>query len=106
MIKWIELGFFMKPTITPALFGKGMVTCTTVAILTLTGCQSVGGLGNDSLAYQDSQLLDPLQLPEGQASQDFVPLYPTVDLGESPIKMSNDSNKKYQLPAPNRVISQ
>lgn len=95
----------MKPTI--ALFSKGMlVTCVTAAIFAMTGCQGIGGLGNDSLAYQNSQLLAPLQLPEGQASQKFVPLYPTVDLGESPIKMSNDGNKKYELPAPNRFVSQ
>lgn len=70
----------------------------------LAGCSTAKGwLGkrdNGSLDYQQSRKLDPIKLPANQASAEFIPLYPTPELGASPIGLTNDSGKQYELPKP------
>lgn len=72
----------------------------------MTGCQSTKNLfakyDNGSLEYQNSKLLSPIRLPAEQETQPFVPFYPTIDLGDSPIDIKNASGKQYQLPMPNQ----
>lgn len=70
----------------------------------LMGCSTtknwLGKRNDGSLDYQKSHKLDPIKLPANQATADFIPLYPTVDLGQSPINLKNNSGKQYQLPKP------
>lgn len=76
--------------------------------LLISGCSSIkntfGKRDNGSLDYRNSQLLDPIQIPVEKQTQLFTPLYPTVRAGKSPIKVTNESGKQYQLPEPQRTV--
>lgn len=75
----------------------------------LAGCNSTNGvfskIDNGSLNYQNTKLLAPIELPQNQQSQPFTPIYPTIDLGESSFDVANESGKQYQLPAPQRTVT-
>lgn len=81
-----------------------------VASMAMTGCQSIknafGKRDNGSLDYQQAQKLDPIKLPVTQASAEFTPLYPTPNLGENSLSLTNQSGKQYQLPPPPKVVTQ
>ncbi|SPX81514.1 hypothetical protein [Moraxella ovis] len=72
--------------------------------IALTGCSTtknwLGKRNNGSLDYQQSQKIDPIKLPVNQATAEFTPLYQTPNLGASPINLTNDSGKQYELPKP------
>lgn len=84
-----------------------IITAILLASVTLTGCSTVKGLlgkrDNGSLDYQQSQKLDPIKLPEGQATAEFTPLYPTPTVGKNTLELTNESGSQYQLPAPPKV---
>lgn len=85
----------------------GAVLALTAGVL--AGCSSTNGLfskfDNGSLNYQNSELLAPIELPQDQSTQPFTRIYPTIDLGESSFSVVNESGKQYQLPAPQRTVS-
>lgn len=85
-----------------------LILLASIAML-MTGCQSAKNLfaqyDNGSLDYQNSQLLAPIHLPAEQETNPFMPLYPTIDLGDSPIDVKNTAGKQYQLPMPNHTPS-
>lgn len=79
-------------------------TALVVLSIALTGCSAtkswLGKRNNGSLDYQQSQKIEPIKLPANQVSAKFVPLYSTPDFGPSPINLTNDSGKQYELPKP------
>ncbi len=88
-----------------------------LVLMLLTGCQSLqksaDGMRNllskrddGSLDYQSAKKLEPIELPKGQATLEFVPLYPTPNVPDSTLNLSNESGKQYQLPAPPNAIRQ
>ncbi len=72
--------------------------------LSISACSTskslFGKRDNGSLTYQKSHLLEPIKLPVAQKTRPFVPLYPTLDMGESQINLTNESGKQYKLPKP------
>ncbi|UNU74188.1 hypothetical protein LU293_04660 [Moraxella nasovis] len=81
------------------------ITFTALVVsLVLTGCSATKNLlakrSDGSLDYQSSQKLDPIKLPADQVTGNFIPLYPTVELGDNQLDLKNSSGKQYQLPAP------
>lgn len=85
------------------------VCCTILAVsVALTGCSTTKGWfgkrDNGSLKYRDSQLLAPVQLPVNQATLPFTPLYPTPQVGQNTLNLTNDAQKQYRLPKPPVVI--
>ncbi len=85
-----------------------LLTTVILASLMLSGCSSMSSLfgkrDNGSLAYQESKLLKPIQIPASKQPKSFVQLYPTVNLGASTINTKNDSGKQYRLPAPKKSV--
>lgn len=85
-----------------------VVTTIAITSLFLSGCSTIKGVfgkrDNGSLDYQSSNLLAPIQIPSDKQTQPFTPLYPTIDLGDSKINMTNEAGKQYQLPAPKRAV--
>ncbi len=85
-----------------------LLSTVLLASLVLSGCSSTksffGKRDNGTLAYQDSKLLKPIQIPASKQPKAFVQLYPTVNLGASTINTKNASGKQYQLPAPKRAV--
>lgn len=82
-------------------------TLMLVATLAVSGCSTIKGWtgkrDNGSLNYQKSHKLEPIRLPVGQASGDFVPLYPTPTAGENTLTLTNSSGSQYALPKPPKV---
>ncbi|WP_019673122.1 hypothetical protein [Psychrobacter lutiphocae] len=91
----------LRTTIQITLIGVSSITL-------LSGCQATQGFfssfNNGSLAYQDSEKLEPLQLPEDQETAPFIPLYPTPPVGVNTLDLENESGKRYKLPAPYRQV--
>ncbi len=75
-----------------------------VLALSLSACSTsknlFGKRDNGSLKYQQSHLLEPIKMPVEQKHRPFVPLYPTIDMGKSSIKLTNEAGKQYRLPKP------
>lgn len=90
-----------------------IVSCLVMVIL--TGCQSLqkstdtfrsllAKRDDGSLDYQSAKKLAPIQLPKGQATLDFVPLYAIPDARKNTLNLSNEAGKQYQLPTPPQVV--
>ncbi len=86
-------------------------------LILLTGCQSLqkstdgirsflGKRDDGSLDYQSAKKLEPIELPKGQATLEFTPLYPTPNVPNNTLNLRNESGKQYQLPAPPNAIRQ
>jgi len=86
-----------------------MLTFILGSTLVLSGCQTAKGFmgkrDNGSLDYQQSEKLAPLELPAGQETAPFVPLYPTPNAGVNTLELQNESGKQYQLPKPERAVA-
>ncbi|MDN3452125.1 hypothetical protein QL982_06535 [Psychrobacter sp. 5A.1] len=86
-----------------------MLTLVLGSTLVLSGCQStkdlLGKRDNGSLDYQQSKKLAPIELPAAQETAPFVPLYPTPNVGANTLKLKNESGNQYQLPKPQRAVS-
>ena len=86
-----------------------MLTLVLGSTLVLSGCQAtknlLGKRDNGSLDYQQSKKLAPIELPAAQETAPFVPLYPTPNVGANTLKLQNESGNQYQLPKPQRAVS-
>lgn len=102
---------------TDKAFGAKAKTATTVVMAAaiavssvgLTACQTtknvLGKRDDGSLDYQQSEKLEPIQLPADQETQRFVPLYPTPQMGANTLELSNEAGKQFELPPPQRAVS-
>ena len=79
---------------------------STGSLATLSGCQTMSGLfgkvDDGSLDYQKVEKLEPLILPANQEAAPFTPLYPTPNLGDSTLEVTNSAGKRFELPKPYR----
>lgn len=79
------------------------------SLVFLSGCQATKGIfgkiEDGSLAYQESEKLDPIELPAEQETAPFVPLYPTPEVGVNTLDLENESGKRFELPAPYRQVA-
>ena len=86
-----------------------MLTLVLGSTLVLSGCQAtknlLGKRDNGSLDYQQSKKLAPIELPAAQGTAPFVPLYSTPNAGANTLKLQNESGNQYQLPKPQRAVS-
>ncbi|MGO2385925.1 MAG: hypothetical protein ACTH6Z_02230 [Psychrobacter sp.] len=86
-----------------------MLTLVLGSTLVLSGCQAtkdlLGKRDNGSLDYQQSKKLAPIELPAAQETAPFVPLYSTPNAGANTLKLQNESGNQYQLPKPQRAVS-
>jgi len=86
-----------------------MLTLVLGSTLVLSGCQAtknlLGKRDNGSLDYQQSKKLAPIELPAVQETAPFVPLYSTPNAGANTLKLQNESGNQYQLPKPQRAVS-
>jgi len=86
-----------------------MLTLVLGSTLVLSGCQAtknlLGKRDNGSLDYQQSKKLAPIELPAAQETAPFVPLYSTPNAGTNTLKLQNESGNQYQLPKPQRAVS-
>lgn len=99
----------MTVSSTPAKIFPMLMTVVLGSTLVLSGCQATkemfGKRDNGSLEYQQSKKLAPLELPAGQETAPFVPLYPTPNVGTNSLTLQNESGKQYQLPKPQRAVA-
>lgn len=99
----------MKTSSTTAKLFPAMLTVVLGSTLVLSGCQAtknlLGKRDNGSLEYQQSKKLAPIELPADQETAPFVPLYPTPNAGANTLTLQNESGSQYQLPKPQRTIS-
>ena len=105
----IELSNHSQPslaTILRTVMKVAVITASSVAFL--SGCQATKGffgkIEDGSLAYQEAEKLDPIQLPADQETAPFVPLYPTPAVGVNTLEVENESGKRYELPPPHRQV--
>ncbi|WP_390178034.1 hypothetical protein [Psychrobacter proteolyticus] len=86
-----------------------ILTLVLGSTLVLSGCQAtknlLGKRDNGSLDYQQSKKLAPIELPAAQETAPFVPLYSTPNAGANTLKLQNESGNQYQLPKPQRAVS-
>ncbi len=86
-----------------------MLTLFLGSTLVLSGCQAtknlLGKRDNGSLDYQQSKKLAPIELPAAQETAPFVPLYSTPSAGANTLQLQNESGNQYQLPKPQRAVS-
>ncbi|MGM8891115.1 hypothetical protein ACS8FA_09730 [Psychrobacter sp. 1Y1] len=86
-----------------------MLTLVLGSTLVLSGCQAtknlLGKRDNGSLDYQQSKKLAPIELPAAQETAPFVPLYSTPNAGANTLQLQNESGNQYQLPKPQRAVS-
>ena len=86
-----------------------MQTLVLGSTLVLSGCQAtknlLGKRDNGSLDYQQSKKLAPIELPAAQETAPFVPLYSTPNAGANTLQLQNESGNQYQLPKPQRAVS-
>ncbi|WP_227511179.1 hypothetical protein [Psychrobacter sp. P11G3] len=86
-----------------------MLTLVLGSTLVLGGCQAtknlLGKRDNGSLDYQQSKKLAPIELPAAQETAPFVPLYSTPNAGANTLQLQNESGNQYQLPKPQRAVS-
>lgn len=86
-----------------------MLTLVLGSTLVLSGCQAtknlLGKRDNGSLDYQQSKKLAPIELPAAQETAPFVPLYSTPNAGVNTLQLKNESGNQYQLPKPQRAVS-
>ncbi|MGE6244596.1 hypothetical protein ACQKCF_01160 [Psychrobacter proteolyticus] len=86
-----------------------MLTLVLGSTLVLSGCQAtknlLGKRDNGSLDYQQSKKLAPIELPAAQETAPFVPLYSTPNVGANTLQLQNESGNQYQLPKPQRAVS-
>ena len=75
-----------------------------IAMLSLVGCQTIKGwtnkIDNGSLDYAEAKKLEPIKLPVEQQTAPFTPLYPTPNVGENTLPITDEDGKRYQLPPP------
>jgi len=94
---------------TTAKLFPAMLTVILGSAVVLSGCQSakdlLGKRNNGSLEYQQSKKLAPIALPAEKETAPFVPLYPTPNAGANTLTLQNESGSQYQLPKPQRTIS-
>ena len=99
----------MKISSTTAKIFPAMLTLVLGSTLVLSGCQStknlLGKRDNGSLDYQQSKKLAPIELPAAQETAPFVPLYSTPNAGANTLTLQNESGNQYQLPKPQRAVS-
>ncbi|MBF2719024.1 hypothetical protein IP510_03865 [Psychrobacter sp. NG254] len=99
----------MKTSSTTAKIFPAMLTLVLGSTLVLSGCQStknlLGKRDNGSLDYQQSKKLAPIELPAAQETAPFVPLYSTPNAGANTLTLQNESGNQYQLPKPQRAVS-
>ena len=99
----------MKTSSTTAKIFPAMLTLVLGSTLVLSGCQStknlLGKRDNGSLDYQQSKKLAPIELPVAQETAPFVPLYSTPNAGANTLTLQNESGNQYQLPKPQRAVS-
>ncbi|WP_066804818.1 hypothetical protein [Moraxella oblonga] len=78
-----------------------------VASVMATGCSTIKAYtskrNDGSLKYQQSQKLDPIQLPVGQQTADFTPLYATPQVEGGLSNFTNEAGRQYELPKPPQV---
>ena len=86
-----------------------ILTLVLGSTLVLSGCQAtknlLGKRDNGSLDYQQSKKLAPIELPAAQETAPFVPLYSTPNAGANTLQLQNESGNQYQLPKPQRAVS-
>ena len=86
-----------------------LLTVVLGSTLVLSGCQAtkslLGKRDNGSLDYQQSKKLAPIELPAAQETAPFVPLYSTPNAGANTLQLQNESGNQYQLPKPQRAVS-
>jgi len=94
---------------TTAKILPAMLTLVLGSTLVLSGCQAtknlLGKRDNGSLDYQQSKKLAPIELPAAQETAPFVPLYSTPNAGANTLQLQNESGNQYQLPKPQRAVS-
>ena len=99
----------MKTSSTTAKIFPTMLTLVLGSTLVLSGCQAtknlLGKRDNGSLDYQQSKKLAPIELPAAQETAPFVPLYSTPNTGANTLTLQNESGNQYQLPKPQRAVS-
>ena len=99
----------MKTSSTTAKIFPTMLTLVLGSTLVLSGCQAtknlLGKRDNGSLDYQQSKKLAPIELPAAQETAPFVPLYATPNTGANTLTLQNESVNQYQLPKPQRAVS-
>ena len=99
----------MKTSSTTAKIFPTMLTLVLGSTLVLSGCQAtknlLGKRDNGSLDYQQSKKLAPIELPAAQETAPFVPLYSTPNAGANTLTLQNESGNQYQLPKPQRAVS-
>ncbi len=87
-----------------------VATVALMAVVALSGCQSIKTVlakrDNGSLDYAKAKKLEPIQLPVGQATASFTPLYHTPTITGEVAVSTNASGKQFELPAPPKVVSQ
>ncbi|MCD6251328.1 MAG: hypothetical protein J7J29_03300 [Psychrobacter sp.] len=105
----IQRDNMMKTSSTTTKIFPVMLTIIMGSTLVLSGCQAtknlLGKRDNGSLEYQQSKKLAPVELPADQETAPFVPLYPTPNAGANTLKLQNESGSQYQLPKPQRAVS-
>ena len=93
----------------PTKLFPAMLTLVLGSTLVLSGCQAtknlLGKRDNGSLDYQQSKKLAPIELPAAQETAPFVPLYSTPNAGANTLQLQNESGNQYQLPKPQRAVS-
>jgi uncharacterized lipoprotein len=98
-----------KTASSPTKLFPAMLTLVLGSTLVLSGCQAtknlLGKRDNGSLDYQQSKKLAPIELPAAQETAPFVPLYSTPNAGANTLKLQNESGNQYQLPKPQRAVS-
>ncbi|WP_370587156.1 hypothetical protein [Psychrobacter sp. JCM 18900] len=98
-----------KTTSSTTKLFPAMLTLVLGSTLVLSGCQAtknlLGKRDNGSLDYQQSKKLAPIELPAAQETAPFVPLYSTPNAGANTLQLQNESGNQYQLPKPQRAVS-
>lgn len=77
------------------------ITIVCSAMMTLTGCSTIKkSVGDNSLAYTQTQKLAPIQLPADAQTLTFTPLYHVPEAGTNTLDLKNETGKRFALPKP------
>lgn len=79
-----------------------------VSILALSGCSRLA-VNNNSLAYKHTIVLPPLQLPAGEQTRAFTPIYPTPQIDPAAVStlpdFTNKKGNRFDMPAPQDIVN-
>ncbi|WP_394260859.1 hypothetical protein [Moraxella boevrei] len=82
---------------------KKIAVWVVVSVLSVvvSGCSTFrNNVGDNSLDYQNTKLLDPIQLPANAQTQAFTPLYQLPSSGQNTLMLENEKGKRFEMPAP------